>query len=438
MNYLGYRKGVLRLSVASDAHRSWVMDNYLSLIRVAATEACDRSVDVQIEVDSESTESRPVRVPKRVSSQSSLVKPTSSLRRAKPRNGNFGLAFDSFVAGEANEFALAACQRVADNPAVEYNPLFICGEHGVGKTHLLCATANSARVHHRGLSVLYQTAEDFTNDLVESISGKRMAGFRAKYRSRDFLLIDDVQFIQDKTKTQEALFHTFNSLYNSGRQIVISSDRAPDRLSAFSAKLVERFSSGLVVHLAPPEFRLKVRILRRKAEQAGINLSDDVAHYIAENACPSVRQLEAMLTKLKAYCEWKKVPLTLKSTEAALQDSRIVNGQILSPMAIQAKVASYFGLKTTHLLSRDRSRSVVNARQVAMYLCRELLDDSYPAIGKRFSGMCHAAVMHSCNRVKSRMITDATFKQIVELLKSELSKLKRNELVQRQLNMNIR
>jgi len=422
IRYDGYRRGVLRLTVSNESHRCWVNDNYLSLMRVAARDVCKREVDVQVELNGSTEPGKKMSPASRFAFQatSDQIRPRGVL--LSPTNGN--LTFESFVSGECNEFARAACLKVAQSPAAAYNPLFIFGQPGVGKTHLLCAVAHYIRIHHKPLSVLYQTAEDFTNTLVESIATKQMAGFRAKYRSLDALLIDDVQFIQAKNKTQEVLFYTFNALYDLGRQIVISSDRRPEELHFVQEKLVSRLGSGLVVDLASPDVALKVEILRKKAEKAKFPLPTEIAYYIADRSPSSVRQLEALLTRVKAYAELKLLPLTLDSAKAALNgygggEGCSSNG--LSVKAIQSKVASYCGLRLENLMSRDRDRNVVRARQIAMYLCRELLGESYPKIGKMFSGMCHAAAIHSHKVVVTRLKTDPVLRSVVDALKKELN-----------------
>ncbi|MCD6326285.1 chromosomal replication initiator protein DnaA [bacterium] len=433
MNCEGYKKGVLHLSVGSDSHRDWVMANYLSYIRVAASAACNREVTVEIKVQ-DANKPRLVVPVKKSSRHSRAVEHPSAIVAQHPTNGNLALAFDGFVPGECNEFAYSACQSVARQPASEFNPLYIYGQHGVGKTHLLCATTNSLRKTHSELSVLYQTAEDFTNEFFESIATKQTAGFRARYRTQDVLLIDDVQFVQSKASTQEALFHTINALQERGRQVVISSDRLPEELFSVKPKLIERFSSGLVIDVAPPEFRMKIRILRKKAELLDMELLDEVATYIAEMSCPSVRQLESMLTKLKGYSELKTAPISLEIAEAVL--GRNGSGKKeLTVEAIQDKVASYFGIGVSKLVSRDRTRSIVRARQVAMFLSRDMLGDSYPSIGKKFSGMCHAAVIHSYKLIRAKMIADPAFHCLIETLKRELGALRQQSAIQRHLDM---
>ena len=422
MRYGGYKKGVLRLTVSNESHRNWVNDNYLSLIRVAARDVCKRDVDVQIELNGSPNLSKKSSRARRFTFQTPSIQVRNKGLLLTHTNGNF--TFDSFVSGECNEFAWAACHKVAQNPAAAYNPLFICGRPGVGKTHLLCAIAHHIRSTHGQLSVLYQTGEDFTNSLMDAIATKQMAGFRAKYRSLDVLLIDDVQFIQAKNKTQEVLFHTFNALYDLGRQIVISSDRHPEGLHFIQEKLVSRFASGLVADLAPPNMTLRVEILHKKAEKAKFRLPTEIAYYIASKSPPSVRQLEGLLTRVKAYTELKFLPVTLESAKAALNgygngEDNSSNG--LSVEVIQRKVASYCGLRLENLISRDRARNVVRARQIAMYLCRELLNESYPKIGKMFSGMCHAAAIHSYKLIDSKLKTDPVLARVVDTLKKELN-----------------
>ncbi|HUT03564.1 MAG TPA: chromosomal replication initiator protein DnaA [bacterium] len=420
MHYEGYRKGVLRLTVLNDSHRNWVNENYLSLIRVAAGDICSRDVEVQISLNGvHDVEEKAPAV------QRSLHKaPVAHSLRQGPAlphtNGDF--TFDNYVLGECNEFAHAACVKVAQSPSKAYNPLFIYGQDGVGKTHLLSAITHYIRHNHQALSVLYETAEDFTNDLVDSIGSRQMPGFRARYRNQDVFLIDDIQFIQAKKTTQESLLHTFNALYDLGRQIVVSCDRHPEGLQFVQDKLLSRLGSGLVVDLAPPDLEVRVRILLKKAEKVSFDLPEEIAYYMASRAPSNVRQLESLLTRVKAYTEWKHLDLTLESAKAALNGYGKLNSQEkLSTEVIQNKVALYYGLRTDDLLSRSRARNIVRARQVAMFLCRELLRESYPSIGRSFSGMSHAAAMHSCGRVVFMLKSDPRFVQTIDVLKKELA-----------------
>jgi len=428
MHYEGYRKGVLRLTVLNDSHRNWVNENYLSLIRVAARDICRRDVEVQISLNGVHDVKKKAPALRRAMPKTPVV---HSLRQgpALPHtNGNF--TFDNYVLGECNEFAHAACFKVAQSPSRAYNPLFIYGQDGVGKTHLLFAITHYIRHNHQALSVLYETAEDFTNDLIESIGSRQMPGFRARYRNQDVLLIDDIQFIQAKKKTQEALLHTFNALYELGRQIVVSCDRHPEGLQFVQEKLLSRLGSGLVVDLAPPDLDVRVRILLKKAEKMRFDLPEEIAYYIASRAPSNVRQLEGLLTRVKAYAEWKHLDVTLESAKAALNGYGKLNASArLSTKVIQNKVALYYGLRTDDLLSRNRAKNIVRARQVAMFLCRELLKESYPSIGRSFSGMSHAAAMHSCRRVASMLRTDPRLVQTIDVLKNELAegRPKRNE-----------
>ncbi|MBN1592674.1 MAG: chromosomal replication initiator protein DnaA, partial [Candidatus Coatesbacteria bacterium] len=356
-------------------------------------------------------------------------------------NTNGHYTFESFVQGECNEFAWAACRKVAESPAIAYNPLYLHGSAGTGKTHLLCAIAHDIKRDHKELSILYVTAEDFTNNLIESIATKQTAGFRAKYRSRDVLLIDDIQFIQAKNKTQEALLHTFNTLSDLGHQIVISSDRQPESLHFVQDGLISRFCSGLVVDVGAPDAELRSRILLKKAEKTSFDLPDEIADYIATRAPNNVRLLEGLLTRVRAYAELKRVPLTLDAAKRALNGfGNGSSSKVLSVGSIQKKVASYCGLRFEDIISRNRARNVVRARQIAMYLCRELLEESYPSIGKQFSGLCHAAAIHSYNIVASKLKTDPVLTKIVLELKNELvvDKAEDRGLVQIPINWDTR
>lgn len=420
MQYDGYRKGVLRLLVSDEYHKNWVMDNYLSAIRVAASQVCRRDVDVLVDLSDTCSAPQKKSPGRQLKLQSPPQKPKKSPLVNCSADERF--TFANYVLGDSNEFALAASQKVVGNLAKEFNPLFIHGHSGVGKTHLLFAIANYVRKQHPDLTVLYRTAEQFTNELMDSLASKQMASFRARYRSLDVFLIDDIQFIQAKNKTQETFLHTFDAIFDLGCQIVISCDRLPEELPLIDEKLVSRFASGLVVGLTQPDLKLKTDILRKRAADSGAALPDNVAYYIAGRSCGSVRQLLGMLTKVLAFSDWKHSPLTPSLAKTALRDYGAQDAPgVLSIETIQVKVASYYGLMRSHLLSKERARTVVTARQVAMFLCRELLNESYPTIGKKFAGMCHAAVIYACKAVQKKMKKDTLLNRIVDTLRTELN-----------------
>lgn len=305
--------------------------------------------------------------------------------------------FANFIVGSANQFAHAAALAVANLSAQAYNPLFIYGGTGLGKTHLLQAICYRAR--QRGVRVTYSPAERFVNELVRSLQHGRMESFRERYRQADALLIDDVQFLEGKGHTQEEIFHTFNALYDAGKQIVASSDRPPQDLLSLQERLRSRFASGLIADVQPPDLETRVAILRRKAEECGLALPLRVAMLVASRVRTNVRELEGCLTRIGAYASLNGQSISVGLAETVLQQLLIEHERAITAPHIQQTVAQYFGLKTSELRSRRRLRSISLPRQIAMFLCRELTDSTLPEIGRCFGGRDHTTVIHSCAKV---------------------------------------
>ena len=330
--------------------------------------------------------------------------------------------FDSFVVGPSNRFAHAACLAVAEAPAEAYNPLFIYGGVGLGKTHLMQAIAQHSRMYHSHRRVVYVSSETFTNELISALQHKAMAAFRAKYRSVDILLIDDIQFIAGKESTQEEFFHTFNALFEVNRQIVISSDRPPREIPHLEERLRSRFEWGLQADIQPPDFETRTAIIRKKAEDEGLNVPQDVLLYIAQQAQSNIRELEGALTRVVAYARAIGRPITVELAAEALKDLLPAqHRQPISIAAIQQCVARYFGLRTADLLSKSRSRDVAFPRQIAMYLARTLTDASLPAIGEEFGGRDHTTVLHAYEKIKSQLATDPSLAATLKELQAQIS-----------------
>lgn len=326
--------------------------------------------------------------------------------------------FDSFVVGPSNRFAHAACLAVAEAPAEAYNPLFIYGGVGLGKTHLMQAIAQHSSVTDRRRRIVYVSSETFTNELINALQHKSMPAFRAKYRSVDILLIDDIQFIAGKESTQEEFFHTFNALFEVNKQIVISSDRPPREIPHLEERLRSRFEWGLAADIQAPDFETRTAIIRKKAADEGLAISQDVLTYIAEQAQSNIRELEGALTRVVAYSRTVGLPLTVELAAEALRDFLAAQRpQPVSIAKIQDCVARYFGLRPADLISRSRSRNIAFPRQIAMYLARTMTDLSLPAIGEEFGGRDHTTVLHGCERVREQMSADRSLAATVEELK---------------------
>ena len=322
--------------------------------------------------------------------------------------------FDTFVVGSSNQFAHAAARAVAESPAHSYNPLFLYGGVGLGKTHLLHAIGHQILARRPELKVLYFTAEQFVNQLINSLRFKSMHAFRERYRSIDVLLVDDIQFLANKERTQEEFFHTFNTLYTSQRQIILSSDSSPRNIPAIEERLRSRFEWGLIADIQAPDLETKVAILRRKADQDGVVLPDDVALFIAYQVKSNVRELEGMLNRVVAFSSLTAKPLSLELAKETLKDILPEEGRRATAADIIKFVARHYGLKVSEIKSKSNSKQIAFPRQVAMFLCKELTDLSYPEIGRQFNDKHHSTVMYSVDKILKLRSTDAELERTLD------------------------
>jgi chromosomal replication initiator protein len=325
--------------------------------------------------------------------------------------------FETFVIGSSNRFAHAAAVAVAEAPAKAYNPLFVYGDSGLGKTHLLHAIGHYAQSLYQGVKVRYVSSEEFTNDFINMIRDGKQDGFRRRYRDVDVLLVDDIQFLENKEGTQEEFFHTFNTLHNASKQIVISSDRAPKRLVTLEDRLRSRFEWGLLTDVQPPELETRIAILRKKAVQDRLNAPPDALEYIASRITTNIRELEGALIRVTAFASLNRQSVDLQLAEFVLKDLiPEAQGPEITASTIMGQTASYFGLSIDDLCGTSRSRVLVTARQIAMYLCRELTDLSLPKIGQQFGGRDHTTVMHADKKIRSLMAERRSiYNQVTEL-----------------------
>ena len=325
--------------------------------------------------------------------------------------------FDTFVIGSSNRFAHAAAVAVAEAPAKAYNPLFIYGGSGLGKTHLLHAIGAYAKELYPATRVRYVSSEEFTNDFINSIRDDKASSFQRRYRDLDILLVDDIQFLENKERTQEEFFHTFNTLYNSNKQIVISSDRPPKQLTTLEDRLRSRFEWGLITDIQPPELETRIAILRKKAAQDKLNAPDDVLEYIASKISSNIRELEGALIRVTAFASLNRQAVDMGLAEIVLKDLvPEVGGPDITASSIMAQTATYFSLTVDDLCGTSRSRVLVNARQIAMYLCRELTELSLPKIGQTFGGRDHTTVMHADRKIRQLMAERRSiYNQVTEL-----------------------
>jgi chromosomal replication initiator protein len=330
---------------------------------------------------------------------------------------NSKYTFETFVIGSSNRFAHAAAVAVAEAPAKAYNPLFVYGDSGLGKTHLLHAIGHYAQTLYTGLKVRYVSSEEFTNDFINMIRDGKQDGFRRRYRDVDVLLVDDIQFLENKEGTQEEFFHTFNTLHNASKQIVISSDRAPKRLVTLEDRLRSRFEWGLLTDVQPPELETRIAILRRKAIQEGLNAPPEVLEYIASRISTNIRELEGALIRVTAFASLNRQSVDLQLAEIVLKDLiPEAQGPQITTATIMGQTASYFGLSIEDLCGTSRSRVLVTARHIAMYLCRELTDLSLPKIGQQFGGRDHTTVINADRKIRSLMAERRSiYTQVTEL-----------------------
>ena len=339
-------------------------------------------------------------------------RPTAELARLNPK-----YTFDTFVIGSSNRFSHAAAVAVAEAPAKAYNPLFIYGESGLGKTHLLHAVGHYAQSLFNGARVRYVSSEEFTNEFINAIRDHKPDGFRRRYRDVDILLVDDIQFLENKEQTQEEFFHTFNTLHNADKQIVISSDRPPKQLVTLEDRLRNRFEWGLITDVQPPELETRIAILRKKAAQEGLAAPPDVLEFIASKISTNIRELEGALIRVTAFASLNRQSVDLQLAEVVLKDLiPDATGPEITAATIMAQTATYYGLSIEDLCGSSRSRTLVTARQIAMYLCRELTNLSLPKIGQQFGGRDHTTVIHACKKISSLMTERRPiYNQVTEL-----------------------
>jgi chromosomal replication initiator protein len=399
------------ISVPNDFTREWIEGHFLGLIGAAVRDTTGQERRIQLTIADGAVQPGVVAEPPR--------RPESSGLNPK-------YTFDLFVIGSSNRFAHAAALAVAEAPAQAYNPLFIYGGTGLGKTHLLQAVAQYVAEHTRDLSVRYVTSETFMNDFINSLRDKRIEGFKQRYRNYDVLLIDDVQFFEHKERIQEEFFHTFNSLYEAGAQIVLSSDRKPRDIATLEERLRSRFEWGLITDIQPPDLETRIAILRKKVKTDGIHVQDpQVLMFIAGRISTNIRELEGALTRVVAFCSLTGRPMTVERAQSVLADV-FPQGEaaLISIRRIQELVSERFGLSLEELCGDRRSQNIVYPRQVAMYLSRELTDSSLPKIGKEFGGRDHTTVIHATSKIARLIREDRSVYNLVQELTARVKQVR--------------
>ena len=329
--------------------------------------------------------------------------------------------FDGFVIGAGNQFAHAAAQAVAERPSKAYNPLFLYGGVGMGKTHLMQAIGHEVKRRQPQAAICYVSSEKFTNEMINSLRYDRMTSFRDKFRNVDVLLIDDIQFLAQKERTQEEFFHTFNALHESMKQIVIASDRPPKELAEVEDRLRSRFEWGLIADIQPPDLETKVAILQKKAESERVSLATDLALYIASNVRTNVRELEGALIRLMAYCSLTGAEVNLVTAQQVLKNFIDSQARKITIDAIQKAVAEQFGLRVTEIKAKSNSRAIVFPRQIAMFLAKQMTEASLPEIGRQFGGKHHTTVMHSVDKIEQQRQSDKDLNRLLNKLTETLN-----------------
>lgn len=402
---LAYHDGTLVIGTLNDFTRDWMETRFSALIRSHLEAKLKHTISLRF-VNSLDTENF------------SIARENDSIPFLNPK-----YTFDSFVIGNSNRFAHAAALAVSEAPAKAYNPLFIYGGVGLGKTHLMQAIGHFVLQNNKSCKVVYTSSETFTNDLIIAIREDKNVEFRNKYRLVDILLIDDIQFVAGKERTQEEFFHTFNTLYEANKQIVISSDRPPKEISTLEDRLRSRFEWGLLADIQPPDLETRVSILSKKAKNDSYNFPDDVLLFIASKVKSNIRELEGALLRVAAYATLIQKPINMETTQDALKDIfSSDHPRNITVQMVQKAVAQSFNLKMDDFKARRRTNDVAFPRQVAMYLARELADSSLTKIGDEFGGRDHTTVMHACYRIKEEMANNeslhAQINEIIKILQS--------------------
>jgi chromosomal replication initiator protein len=421
--------GVLFIRVPTIEFRH-VGDKYADLIQEAIDNLGLEYQDVQFVTPEDDPAATPVRHDGGLSLQAAAVGSVGNVTPLNPSQSRFdwdGAAqlnprytFDAFVIGSGNQFAHAACQAVAERPSKAYNPLFLYGGVGMGKTHLMQAIGHEIKRRMPQAAICYVSTEKFTNDMINSLRYEKMSSFRDRFRSVDVLLIDDIQFLAQKERTQEEFFHTFNALHESMKQIVIASDRSPKELAEIEDRLRSRFEWGLIADIQPPDLETKVAILQKKADQEKVTLPTDVALYIASNIRSNVRELEGALIRLVAHSSLIGADITLPYTQQVLKNFIDSQARKVTIESIQKAAAEQFGLRLVEIKAKNNSRAIVYPRQIAMYLAKHLTEASLPEIGRQFGGKHHTTVLHSVEKIDELRKTDKDLNRLLNKLTEQL------------------
>jgi len=404
------------LGVPNEFFREWVRDRYLKLLNSSANSLLGKKINLNLVVVGDAPESKIKE--KETRHQKGWFRtvfpkqaPESPLKETKL---NPKYTFDSFVVGPSNRFAHAATMAIAESPAKAYNPFFIYGGVGLGKTHLMHALGNEIAARSPKSKILYISSEEFTNQLISAIQKRTTPEFRKRYRHVDVLLIDDIHFIAGKESTQEEFFHTFNSLYDAHKQIVMSSDRAPKEISSLEDRLVSRFEWGLITDIQAPDFETRTAILKKKSEKETIYLPDDMLFFLAEKIKTNIRELEGALIRVIAYAKLMNKNVSVELAKEVLKGMIIEGERKIGVDLIQKKVAKYFEINQQDMKVKKRTRAIAYPRQIAMYLSRDLTDLSLPEIGHSFGGRDHTTILHACDKIEKQLEKDENIRWVID------------------------
>jgi chromosomal replication initiator protein len=412
----------ITLEVANDFCEVWLKDNYMGLLQDVIAAACGRQLQVKFKVGGGNGAASPA--PQPVQGKKKAAEPAAERGHTNHElNFNPKNTFDTFVVGNNNNFSYAAALAVAQAPGKSYNPLFLYGGVGLGKTHLLHAIGQHVVAQRKGARVAYLSSERFTNEYIDGIQNNQLARFRKKYRQTEVLLIDDIQFLAGKERIQEEFFHTFNALHEGHRQIVLTCDRPASEIQNLEQRLVSRFEWGLVTDLQPPDVEMRLAILKKKAQTMGVELPEEVMNFLATRIRTNIRRLEGALIRVASYAALTGNKLGLEMVENLLREILNEEGRYAVNIdAIQKKVAEHFDIRLADMTSRRRPESIAFPRQIAMFLSRQMTETSLSAIGDAFGGRDHGTVLHACRLVKDRMEVDPNVRQIVSHLEKQLAR----------------
>ncbi len=411
-----FEKNTITLNIPNSFFGSWLREHYQDLITSSCAILIGKKPQIKYHIQEEEQPA-----PKDIAKEINQDKIKSTLNSSKKLLSS-KYTFDTFVVGSSSRFAHAASIAVSESPAKKYNPLFIYGQVGLGKTHLLQAISFEAQKINPKIKTLYISSEKFTNLLISAIQTRSTMEFRKKFRSVDILLIDDIHFIAGKEATQEEFFHTFNDLYDTQKQIVLTSDRAPKYIPGLEERLISRFEWGLITDIQPPDFETRVAILKKKMERETVIVPDEVCYYIADNIKSNIRELEGALIRVVAYSSLIGHPINMDLAKNVLKDTFTEEQSKITIDLIQQKTAEYFNIKLSDMRTKKRSKSIAYPRQIAMSLVRSMTDHSLPEIGEYFGGRDHTTVLHAITKIDKKLSTDNKTKKEIEEIKENIKR----------------